>query len=77
MARTRHFLTGTHLQDQLSKLTWKHIDVTGEFEFKRRQYGESRSLAIVEFRVVGVLVADTDDYHLYVTNLRMSSPQSK
>jgi hypothetical protein len=23
----------------------------------------------MEFRVVGVLVADTDDYHLYVTNL--------
>ncbi len=62
-------LTGTHLQDKLSKLTRKHIDVTGEFEFKRRQYGESRSSATTEFRVVGVLITDNDDYHLYVTNL--------
>ena len=61
-------LTGSHLQDQLSKLKRKHIDVTGEFEFKRRQYGEERSSATVEFRVVGVRNEDTDD-HLYVTNL--------
>jgi len=43
--------------------------VTGEFEFKRRKYGERQSQAIVEFRVVGVRNEDTDDYHLYVTNL--------
>jgi len=47
-------LTGTRLQDRLSKLTREHIDVTGEFEFKRRKYGERQSQAIVEFRVVGV-----------------------
>lgn len=62
-------LRGSHLQEQLSKLKRKHIDVTGEFEFKRRQYGERQSSATVEFRVVGVPVTDTDDYHLYVTNL--------
>jgi len=62
-------LTGSHLQDQLSKLMRKHIDVTGEFDFKRRQYGTMRSSATVEFRVVGVRNEDTDDYHLYVTNL--------
>lgn len=53
----------------ISKLTRKHIDVTSEFEFKRRKYGERQSQAIVEFRVVGVRNEDTDDYHLYVTNL--------
>jgi len=62
-------LTETHLQDRLSELTRKHIDVTGEFEFKRRKYGERQSQATVEFRVVGVHNKDTDDYHLYVTNL--------
>ncbi|GAA0459592.1 hypothetical protein GCM10008985_14950 [Halococcus dombrowskii] len=62
-------LTGSYLRDHLSKLTRKHIDVTGEFGFKRRQYGESQSAATREFRVVGVRNEDTDDYHLYVTNL--------
>lgn len=62
-------LTGSHLRDHLAKLTRKHIDVTGEFGFKRRQYGESQSAATREFRVVGVRNEDTDDYHLYVTNL--------
>ena len=37
--------------------------------FKRRQYGKTRSSAAVGFRVVGVRNEDTDDYHLYVTNL--------
>lgn len=40
-----------------------------EIEFKRRAYAEKQSTGTMEFRVVGVLVADTDDYHLYVTNL--------
>jgi IS4 transposase len=62
-------LTGSYLQEQLSKLKREHIDVTGEFGFKRRQYGEKQSSATVEFRVVGVRNEDTDDYHLYVTNL--------
>ena len=62
-------LIGSRLQEHLPKLTRKHIDVTGKFEFKRRQYGEKQSHATKEFRVVGVRNEDTDDYHLYVTNL--------
>jgi len=62
-------LTGSCLQDHLSKLERAYIDVTGEFSFKRRQYGGKQSSDTINLRVVGVLVADTDDYHLYVTNL--------
>jgi putative transposase len=62
-------LRGTHLQDRLSDLKRKHIDVTGRFGFKRRPYGEQQSSDTAEFRVVGVRNEDTDDYHLYVTNL--------
>ena len=51
------------------KFKRKYIDVTGEFAFKRRRYGENRSADTVEFRLVDVLVVDTDDYHLYGTNL--------
>ena len=40
-----------------------------EISFKRRVYAGKQSTATMEFRVVRVLVADTDDYHLYVTNL--------
>lgn len=62
-------MKGAHLQNRLSDLKRKRIDVTGRFGFKRRPYGEQQSSDTAEFRVVGVLVADTDDYHLYVTNL--------
>ncbi|RLM83504.1 IS4 family transposase [Halobellus sp. Atlit-38R] len=62
-------LKGSHLQERLSKLKRKQIDVTGEFAFKRRRYGEKQSSATIEFRVVGVRNEDTDDYHFYVTNL--------
>ena len=62
-------LTGGHLQDHLSRLKRTTIDVTGEFAFKRRRYGGKQSSALIEFRVVGVRNKDTDDYHLYVTNL--------
>jgi len=53
----------------LGDLTREVIDVTVEIEFKRRAYAGKQSTDSMEFRVVGVLVADTDDYHLYVTNL--------
>ena len=62
-------LTGTLLQDHLSTLERTHLDVTGEFAFKRRPYGDHQSTDRVAFRVVGVRNEDTDDYHLYVTNL--------
>lgn len=37
--------------------------------FKYRQYGVKQSTASTEFRVVGVRNENTDDYHLYITNL--------
>jgi len=63
------YLPERRLRDVLGDLTWEIIDVTVEIEFKRRAYAGKQSTDTVEFRVVGVLVADTDDYHLYVTNL--------
>jgi len=42
---------------------------TRQVEFKRGPYNGTRSLDTKQFRVVGVLVADADDYHLYMTNL--------
>ncbi|PHQ44267.1 IS4 family transposase [Halorubrum sp. C3] len=57
------------LRDVLGDLTREIIDVTVEIEFKRRAYGGKQSSDSMEFRVVGVRNEDTDDYHLYVTNL--------
>ena len=57
------------LRDVLGDLTREIIDVTVEIEFKRRAYAGKQSTDTMEFRVVGVRNEDTDDYHLYVTNL--------
>jgi IS4 transposase len=57
------------LRDVLGDLTRELIDVTVEIEFKRRPYAGKQSTDTMEFRVVGVRNEDTDDYHLYVTNL--------
>ena len=46
-----------------------YIDVEIEAEFKRGLYEGTRSLDTKQFRVVGVLIADADDYHMYITNL--------
>ena len=62
-------LAERRLRDVLGELTREIIDVTVEIEFTRQAYAGTQSTDSVEFRVVGVLVADTDDYHLYVTNL--------
>ncbi|ADE02119.1 ISH8-type transposase ISHvo13 (plasmid) [Haloferax volcanii DS2] len=62
-------LPDRRLQDVLGGLTREIIDVTAEVSFKRRPYGEKHSSATIEFRVVGVRNEDTDDYHLYITNL--------
>lgn len=45
------------------------INVEVEAAFKYRLYEGMRSLDTKRFRVVGVLVADADDYNLYITNL--------
>jgi len=57
------------LRGVLGDLTREIIDVTVEIEFKRRAYAGKQSTDSMEFRVVGVRNEDTDDYHLYVTNL--------
>ena len=58
-----------HLRDVLGDLKREIIDVTVEIEFKRRRYAGKQSTDTMAFRVVGVRNEDTDDYHLYVTNL--------
>jgi IS4 transposase len=63
------FLPGRRLQDVLGDLIREIVDVNMELTFKRRAYAGKQSTDTMEFRVVGVLVADTDDYHLYVRNL--------
>ncbi|WP_254533450.1 IS4 family transposase [Natrinema gelatinilyticum] len=62
-------LPGRRLQDVLGDLTREIVDVTVEITFKRRPYAGKQSTDTMEFRVVGVRNEDTDDYHLYVTNL--------
>jgi IS4 transposase len=55
-----------HVTDGLYR---QYIDVEVEVEFKRRPYAGEQSEDSKRFRVVGVLLADADDYELYVTNL--------
>jgi len=62
-------LNGKQIHDVVDDLSQKYIDVEVEAEFKRGQYEGTRSLDTKRFRVVGVLVADADDYHLCITNL--------
>jgi IS4 transposase len=62
-------LPGRRLQDVLGDLTREILDVTVEVSFKRRLYAGKQSTDSIEFRVVGGRNEDTDDYHLYITNL--------
>jgi putative transposase len=62
-------LEGQQLRGVLDDLDRKYIDVEVEVEFKRGPYNGTQSLDTKRFRVVGVLVTDDDDYHLYITNL--------
>ncbi|WP_257300621.1 IS4 family transposase [Haloarchaeobius sp. FL176] len=62
-------LEGKQIQNVVDALSRKYIDVEVEAEFKCGQYEGTRSLDTERFRVVGVFVADADDYHLYITNL--------
>ena len=62
-------LVGRRLQDVLGRLQRGVIDVTVEFSFRKRTYGGTRSGARSRFRLVGVLDEETQEYHLYVTNL--------
>lgn len=53
----------------MDDLQRQYIDVEVEVEFKRGLYAGTQSWDTKRFRVVSVLVADADDYHLYITNL--------
>jgi len=62
-------LEGKQIHNVVEDLSWKYIEGEVEVEFKRGQYEGTRSLDTKPFRIVEVLVADVDDYHLYITNL--------
>ena len=60
---------GEQVQAVVDDLHRKYIDVELEAAFQRREYTGTRSYDSKTFRVVGVLVVDADDHHLYITNL--------
>jgi IS4 transposase len=62
-------IEGKQVFDIVGDLHRKYIDVDVVVSFKRREYDDQRSTDTKQFRVVGVLDPDTDDYHLYMTNL--------
>lgn len=62
-------LVGRHLQDVLCRLQREVLDVMVEVEFKRRSYGGKQSTGTRILRLVGVLNAESGDYHLYMTNV--------
>ena len=62
-------IEGKQVFDVVGDLRRQYIDVDVVVGFKRREYDDQRSTDTKQFRVVGVLVGDTDDFHLYMTNL--------
>ncbi|MCL6600790.1 MAG: IS4 family transposase [Alicyclobacillus macrosporangiidus] len=64
-------LEGKKLRDVLPRLKREVIDVEVEVCFNRRSYRGRSSKATEVFRLVGVLNPETNQYHLYVTNLSL------
>ena len=62
-------LEGKQVQEVTDDLYRQYIDVEVEVEFDRRPYAGEQSEDSKRFRAVGVLLADADDYKLYITNL--------
>ena len=62
-------LEGEQVQDVVDDLYREYIDMEVEATFQRREYEGTQSSDSKQFRVVGVRDEDTDDYHLYITNL--------
>jgi IS4 transposase len=62
-------IEGEQVFDVVGDLHRKIIDIDVEVSFDRRPYDGDRSTDTKQFRVVGVRNEDTDDYHLYMTNL--------
>ena len=62
-------IEGSQVFDVVGDLHRQYIDVDVVVEFDRREYDGQQSTDTKQFRVVGVLNPDTDDHHLYMTNL--------
>ena len=62
-------IEGAQVFDVVGDLRRQYIDVDVVVGFKRREYDGTRSTDTTQFRVVGVLNPDTDDYQLSITNL--------
>jgi len=62
-------IEGSQVFDIVGDLHRQYIDVDVVVEFDRREYDDQQSTDTKQFRVVGVLNPDTDDHHLYMTNL--------
>lgn len=60
---------GQRLQDVLPRLKRQALDVTVKILFKRRVYAGKSTSTTTTFRLVGVLDQETNDYHLYLTNI--------
>ena len=62
-------LEGEQVFDVVENFHREYIDVEVEVAFRRGQYAGTQSWDTKRFRVVGVRNPDTNDYHLYITNL--------
>ena len=62
-------LLGQRLKDMLPRLKREILDVDVEVEFYRRAYRGQSSRGKTRFRVVGLKDAQTQKYHLYITNI--------
>ena len=69
LARRAIPLEGEEVFEIAEDLHRKYVDVEVQVEFRRGPYAGTRSWDTKRFRVVGVLVADADDYHFFITNL--------
>ena len=62
-------LKGEKIQNVVDDLHREYIDVEVEATFQRREYAGTQSWDSKRLRVAGVLIADADDCHLYITSL--------
>ena len=62
-------LVGKRIRDCLPRLKRGIIDVTVKASFKRRKYRGKRASVDLFLRLVGVFNEETQEYHLYLTNL--------
>lgn len=63
-------ISGMTLKEILPKLKREVLDVQVEVSFNRRSYNGKTSKATENLRLVGILDPETDEYHLFLTNLK-------